>query len=175
MSDKSISQEISKSSGLNFGTFFQVGLYPVTKGSKLILKYLDQATLIIAFDALIENVDRRQEDPNLLFSENTSDFIVYDHELAFSFVYQIGTNSINWGNRYEFIRQHIFFPAIKGKILDFSDFTNKLKNLDNKKIESILELPNEFECPHVNKIFNHLIDVRENCNNFKKGLKEVLA
>jgi hypothetical protein len=45
------------------------------------------ATDIFAFDALIQNVDRRVTNPNLLTVGST--FYVYDHETSFSFLQAI--------------------------------------------------------------------------------------
>lgn len=90
-------------------------------GKKLSEQMLVQAAEIFAFDALIQNADRRPTNPNLQFKGE--DVAIFDHDLAFVF-----EDVLFWKPPWEpggldniaQPQQHIFFTAIKGQPLDFS-------------------------------------------------------
>jgi hypothetical protein len=86
-SQPSRAARMRSSVGLNFGTrqLNDVTIWPVDRA---IPEAMWQAAVnIFSFDALIENPDRRTGNPNL-FSRG-DDFLVYDHEMAFSFLLDI--------------------------------------------------------------------------------------
>lgn len=80
-----------------------------------------QAAEIFAFDALVQNPDRRPENPNCLLDGRS--FAIFDHELAF-----LTEGVIGWQppwkpgglDIYKGTNRHIFFSSLQGKNLDFS-------------------------------------------------------
>jgi len=76
--------------GLNFGTRFLVNLsiWPVDRPVPSIMAA--PAMRIFAFDALIQNPDRKFNNPNL--GSHDEDLFVFDHELAFSFLLSVLPN-----------------------------------------------------------------------------------
>jgi hypothetical protein len=86
--DTVLSQKIRKSAGYNFGSKFicqGFDTWPVGKPVPANLKTL--ALEIFAFDALIQNPDRRIDKPNVLWKGD--ELYIIDHEMGFSFIFDI--------------------------------------------------------------------------------------
>jgi hypothetical protein len=96
--------------GQAVGVHFLRGLAPVNR----ILPVKGEAELadavqIYAFDMLIQNPDRRGDNPNC--GNFRGRLVAYDHEMAFSFLYPI----VGGGEPWEvpsFARRHIFHPPL---------------------------------------------------------------
>jgi HipA-like kinase len=76
---------IRKSAGVNFWTRLRTGgyrIWPVDMAIPIGLR--QEAVDIFAFDALIQNPDRRYDNPNILWRDE--EMFVIDHESAFSFI-----------------------------------------------------------------------------------------
>jgi hypothetical protein len=85
---------IRDSVGLNFGTkvLHGVSTWPVDKSVPVAM--LQAAVHVFAFDALIENPDRRYSNPNLLTKGD--ELFAYDHEMAFSFLLDLLPSAEPW-------------------------------------------------------------------------------
>lgn len=93
--DSDVAAIIKKSGGLNFGSRVLSGGYGTWPVNKSIASSLAQlAAEIFTFDALVQNPDRRTNNPNLLWKG--SEIYIIDHELAFSFLFQIGNPGQPW-------------------------------------------------------------------------------
>ena len=80
-----LSTIVRESAGLNFGSQKLPAGFATWSQDKPIPGSLRQlAAEVFAFDVLIQNVDRRREKPNLLWSGD--ELYLYDHEQAFSFL-----------------------------------------------------------------------------------------
>lgn len=131
-----VRENVQKSVGLNFGTRYEAGFSSWVAGARVPASLEHTAAEIVAFDALIENPDRRVDKPNFLHKGD--DVLVLDHELAFSFVMAIGVDLTEWNaRRLNFLQNHVFYPGLKGKTLDLKSFTSRLQSLDDKMIEKI--------------------------------------
>jgi hypothetical protein len=85
-----------------------------------------QAAEILAFDLLVQNPDRRPENPNCL--SNGDDYAIFDHELAFMTEGLIGWRPPWEGGGLEAAcSRHIFFSGLKGsnRLPDFSRLYGK--------------------------------------------------
>ena len=83
---------VENSAGLNFGSkFLNGGYFAWQPRRKIPINMLGQAFETFAFDALIENPDRSNDNPNIL--ENGEHMVLLDHELAFSFLRVIPRDS----------------------------------------------------------------------------------
>jgi hypothetical protein len=98
--------------GLNFGSrlLFDVTGWPV---DKWIPDAMWQAAVnIFAFDALIQNPDRRYSNQNLFTRGN--EVFVYDHELAFSFLEAILPSTTPWQlEAQRYLTEHAFYRQLK--------------------------------------------------------------
>jgi hypothetical protein len=114
---------IEESIGLNFGTRVLTGVstWPVDKS--LPAAMLQTATNIFAFDALVQNPDRRYSNPNL-FAKGDS-LIIFDHEMAFSFLLALFP-SAPWSlDAQQYLLEHVFFRTLKSKAIDLTSFTTR--------------------------------------------------
>lgn len=85
---------ILSSIGLNFGTKLVSG-YSVWPVDKHIPDAIWQTAVdIFAFDALVQNPDRRFDNPNLFV--NGDSILIFDHEMAFSFLLDISPSATPW-------------------------------------------------------------------------------
>jgi len=95
------------------------------------------ATEVFSFDSLVQNPDRRFNNPNLLTRGN--EIFVLDHELAFSFLLDILASVEPWrleGQRY--LSDHVFYRALKSKVIDITGFTDTLAALPGPALDGIL-------------------------------------
>ncbi len=151
------SKRIRDSIGLNFGSrqLSDVIIWPVDKAIPEAM--LRTAVSIFAFDALIENPDRKfSPNPNLFIRGDT--IFVFDHEVAFSFIEDIFPSTTPWKlDRGNYLSDHVFFKQLKGKDIDLSTFTNRLELLSDTEISKIMaEVPNEWNNSNLSRIRGHL-------------------
>ncbi len=80
-----VAGRVRQSVGLNFGSArLPSGINTWLKNKAIPMQLRPLAAEIFAFDAIVQNPDRRRDNPNLLWKGD--DLYLYDHELAFSFV-----------------------------------------------------------------------------------------
>jgi hypothetical protein len=104
---------IRNSIGWNFGCRFIPNLssWPVDK--KIAAAMREDAAKVFAFDALIQNPDRRFGNPNLGTSGN--ELIIFDHESAFSFLLEILPSAEPWRLDSEiYLDNHVFARSLRG-------------------------------------------------------------
>lgn len=175
-SNRSKSERLKRSIGLNFGSrqLNDVMTWPVDKAIPDAM--WEAALSIFAFDALIQNPDRRfSPNPNL-FSQGDQIY-VYDHELAFSFIEDILPARSPWrleGCRY--LIDHVFYTQLKGKPINLSRFSARLAALPEDALPGILaEIPEAWNNGHLNKITAHLIGVAGQAAEFAEEIRRRLA
>lgn len=170
--DKVINERVKKSVGLNFGTKFVPGFNTWVAGDTIPPSLQKTAFEIVAFDAVIENPDRRIDKSNLLFKGE--ELLVLDHELAFAFVLTIGLDLKKWDQkRLEFLRNHPLHAGLKSRTPDLADFEIKLKKLNNKTIQGICDaVPAAFGTIN-EKIPAHLNAARENATEVMDVIREI--
>jgi hypothetical protein len=166
---------IRGSVGLNFGTLALtgVGTWPV---DRFIPEAMwQQATDIFAFDALIQNPDRRFNNANL-FARGDSLFI-FDHETAFSFLAALISPTAPWKLADQgYLRDHVFYKRLRSKTIDLTGFTASLRSLSNLVIAGMVaDVPDEWNNENVAKIEGHLRAVRDNAWEFGQEVRRMLA
>ena len=154
-----------KSAGLNFGSQklpAGVGTWPRDKPIPVLLRPL--AAEIFAFDVLIQNPDRRWDNPNLLWSDD--EIFLCDHEQAFSFLMGVIGWQPPWtGQGTEFLRQHVFFQQLAGLKHDWSRLTGALDALTDARLDEYIEaVPNEWrtDSKAAQQIADYLRKARQN-------------
>jgi len=167
---------LGASVGLNFGSrqLNDVMTWPV---DKLIPEAMWQGTVhAFAFDALIQNPDRRyMPNPNL-FSRG-DEIIVYDHELAFSFIEDLLPAGEPWRlDRCQFLSDHVFFRRLRGRTVDLASFSEALSKLPERVLPAILaEVPGEWNNGNLQKISSHLRAVAGEAARFAEEIRRRLA
>ncbi|MGH9327994.1 MAG: HipA family kinase [Terriglobia bacterium] len=174
--DDRVAEGIRKSVGVNFGTRLLTGGYRIWPVDMAIPMNLRQAAVeVFAFDALIENPDRRYDNPNILWRDEQ--MFVIDHESAFSFIYAIGGHSEPWNlEDAVFLRNHVFYRALKGGKVETDRFAGALAALSDEAITGVENsaLP-EWKNEHLTRILQHLRSVRDHTAEFAEQVKRRLA
>ena len=143
--DENDAKMVYNSAGLNFGSI-HLGqgftTWPPERAPHGAQR--DQAAEIFAFDTLIQNPDRRAQNPNLW---SRSDRLgVYDHEQAFSFLFLpiIGGPPRPWNpadqaTGFPFLENHIFYGSLRGSKFDLDPFEEKLGDLSVSKLQHYVD------------------------------------
>lgn len=169
---------IRSSIGWNFGSEFVTNLptWPVDRGVNVSMR--EAATSIFAFDALIQNPDRTFRNPNLgLRSEGgTSEIIIYDHELAFSFLSEIFPNARPWLLETErYLEDHVFAKSLKGERLS-GNFLEQLRLVSEEFLNGIAQqVPSDWEVGNLSRMREHLRLVVEHAAEFAVEVERKLA
>ena len=173
---REVATRIRDSAGLNYGSFNLTPGYitwPIDARVPLALR--QPALDVMAFDALIENVDRRREKPNLLWKGD--ELVVIDHELAFSFVRTIGAKAAPFEyDALDFLSYHPLFAGLKGHSVDLDRFVGELKSLDRPALESLFEgTPREFGREHQEEIVEWLLSAAQRTHILVDALRRLLS
>lgn len=91
---------------------------------------------IFAFDAIIDNADRRRTNPNLL--QQDDGLYVIDHEMAFGFLYAIEHPTPFDRTYQQYLREHPFARHLKEQDFVLDGFVERLRSLESVKIKSII-------------------------------------
>lgn len=166
--------------GLNFGSNYVVGYSELVVG-RPIPSSIDNALLkdIFAFDMFISNADRGAGKPNLL--TNGKDFLLFDHELAFSFIYSLPflRNKTPWifgEAERELYKKHYFYNYLKGTNIDFEAFTEQFRSIDEQFWSKALSLiPKSWQTDDLKVIKDYLKLISDNHKTFSEQLKLILT
>jgi hypothetical protein len=162
--------------GLNFGTKALTGVttWPIDKP---IPEAMWQGAVdTFAFDALIQNPDRRYSpNPNLLARGDT--FFIFDHEMAFSFLLVLFPSTTPWKlDDQPLLTDHVFFRKLKSKPIDLTGFTASLGGLSDGLLKEIVaDVPAEWNNDNLPKIERHLRTVRDHAGEFAEEVRRFLV
>jgi hypothetical protein len=161
--------------GLNFGTQELIGFntWPVDKQIPEV--QWEAAVNVFAFDALIQNPDRRYINPNLMAKGDT--MVVFDHEVAFSFLLDISPSPSPWDlNGRGYLREHVFFRQLKSQLIDLKPFTAKLIELSSGALHEIFaDVPQEWNNENGLRIAQHLSAMRDHAEEFAEHIRRFLV
>jgi hypothetical protein len=167
--------KLQGSVGLNFGTQLLTGVatWPVDKSIPEPMR--QSVAEVFAFDALIQNPDRRYNNPNLLV-EGDSVF-VYDHDMAFSFLLVMSPSAEPWNlDRQEYLRDHVFYRRLRSQQIDLTRFTSSLQGLSDAALDGIMaDVPAEWKNDSVATIEEHLRGMREHAEEFADQVERMLV
>jgi hypothetical protein len=173
--DASKADMVRGSVGLNFGSEELIGFstWPVDKQVPEVMR--GAAVDIFAFDALIQNPDRMHSNPNLLSKGDT--IMVFDHEVAFSFVRDILPSPRPWElDRQGYMINHVFYRQLKGQQLDISRFSANLETLSYAVLDEIFaDVPLEWNNGDEPKISQHIFAVRDHTEEFADEIRRFLV
>ncbi len=168
-------ERFDKCIGLNFGCRHITGHNIIPVGMPLSGGMREKAAAILAFDALIQNPDRKCERPNLLWQGES--LFVIDHEAAFAFLFSIfsGTPPFEQKAFEDILRGHVFYRELKATALPLEHFQKRLKALNEKKIRDIVTfIPTQWHNEHIDKVVQHLLLIRKNADKFIEGIRRTM-
>lgn len=183
VSDPLAAAAVKRSPGLNFGCAHLGASFTIWPADRTpIGATRDQAAAVFAFDALVQNPDRRTTNPNLW---SRSDRIgVFDHEQAFAFLYTtiLGDPPRPWhpANQvtdFRFLEQHVFYAALRGGTVDLDEFEERLGKLTKRQVDGYFApLPKEWLTGHdlCDKIRAYLIEAQKERSQLIAFLKHLL-
>jgi hypothetical protein len=161
--------------GLNFGTKVLAGAseWPVEKS---IPEAMWRAAVdIFAFDALVQNPDRRFNNQNLLTKGDS--LLIFDHETAFSFLVTLLPSATPWKlDDQRYLADHVFYRRLKSKLIDLTGFTASLGGLSDAQLAGIVaDVPAEWNNDNLQKIERHLRTVRDHAGEFAEEIRRFLV
>lgn len=129
---------LSLQPGTGFGSeHLGSGLISASADRYLDAEQIDAAIRIFCYDLLIQNVDRIERNPNCLIKNGR--IIAFDFNVAFSFLLLIGNADEPWEvSRHQSKNRHLLYRALKGKMVDFKPFINKVAALSTDRIDEML-------------------------------------
>jgi hypothetical protein len=135
--DPSVRTKVSSSCALAFGSKLVTGQYSVwNKGTGISAAMLPTAAAVFAFDAIIQNVDRRDENPNCLV--NGEKILIFDHELTFMHRLMLGWKppwTLGALRDFEQPGRHIFRASLLGCDIDFNPIRVSWMSITDQRIE----------------------------------------
>lgn len=167
---------VQASVGLNFGSSKWAAGTTIWPKDKPVKKSMRQsAAEIFAFDAILQNPDRRVDNPNCAYLGN--DFLIFDHEMAFSQF--LGIYSANpWGNdSLRYLNNHIFKVSLSGGDLDLDRLEGAFQALDIPSLDRFSAcIPEEWDGQTITreKITSYLLECRDRFGDIRKQLEAVL-
>jgi len=166
---------INGSVGLNFGTKVMTGFGTWLVDRPIPGAIRQTATEIFAFDALIQNPDRRFDNSNVLVNGET--VLIFDHELAFSFLLDIFPSPTPWQlDRQKYLMNHVYYRQLKSQNVDLNAFTLRLAGLSDAVINQIFaDVPSEWNNDDVPKIGLHLGVMRDHAEEFAEEIRRFLV
>jgi hypothetical protein len=156
--------------GLNFGSRQLIGYATVAPNEKLQPAERYRAAEVFAFDALVQNPDRKTLNPNLLVKG--ADLRLIDHEFAFSFALAIGVSD-PWGREVlpHLMKDHVYLNPLRGHDLALDAFAANFKDFNKRGTlnELCSSLPDEWvagEKEKLEMIARHFDAVEKNLGEF---------
>lgn len=168
-----------QSQGINFGSKYQAGFSNIPSHSPRIQNdFFETAKLIYVFDIFISNIDRGHQRDNI--QANGSTLLIYDHELAFSFVGILPSfrNKTPWilndGDRELYVK-HLFYKLLRDLKPDLTQQVAMLERFNSEFWRKVYgTLPAEWLDEKVLGISPYLTSIVENRIFFAESLNKTL-
>jgi hypothetical protein len=136
---------------------------------------IHQASLVYAFDLLVQNPDRTASRPNC--GSKSGSIIVYDFETAFSFLFLIGDPPEPWEvSQHGIAPKHLFFDVLRQRKTEvtWKPILDRIKRISAKDLEDMtLGFPEDWR-QRSKEVQNHIINVRQHLNRFELELQRSL-
>lgn len=170
-------QLLANSVGLNVGSVYVRGYDTIPVYQPLSDVELPQAQHIVLFDLFIQNADRRVEKPNLM--ANGQELVIYDHELAFSFIQALFKNPTPHQLREQdrtWVENLFLLAKIKRFPLPETAILQAFGRLDNKFWDRSFELiPSAWRTDQLPEIRSFLTEIVNNADVFVQSVKPFLG
>ncbi|WP_170787102.1 HipA family kinase [Ruegeria lacuscaerulensis] len=178
--DVEMRDRMAKSCHICFGSTnvpTQFSVWP--RGGEVTKEMLSTAASVFVFDAITQNSDRRDTNPNCLTKGD--ELRIIDHELCFSHGLVLFWTPPWMTGGLEDLRQsgnHIFYKHLAGREIDFTPITNAWRALSDTRIDSYEEaIPEEWEAAsdEVKSSLQLIKDARDHIDDCLVEVQRVLA
>lgn len=122
--------------GYHIGTQYLEGYSTWIESRPFVKKLHERMSDVFAFDAIIDNADRRRTNPNLL--QQDDELYVIDHEMAFGFLYAIEYPAPFDRTYQQYLREHPFARHLKEHDFVLDGFVERLRLLESAEIKTIV-------------------------------------
>ena len=149
--------------GMGVGVEQLTGFKPLPRDWKMTPALCAPALMIYALDLLIDNADRRIENPNCAFHGAT--LMAYDFELAFGFLVPlIGRNPQPYQvSQLGIAHRHVFQQPLLANARDWQPFAARLQSLNAPRLQQLVwNLPPAWLVSHP-KVEAHILSAQANC------------
>ena len=164
--DLEIASIMQRSIGENFATKKLPASYHVPLANRpLSVELHKAATEIFVFDALIQNPDRRVTKPNCQTDGN--EFVILDHDLAFSFLAGVLFWKPPWenGSDFNFLKEHIFYEPLRKTEVNLDRISGAIESIKDEQIRAYAEvLPSEWrkEQDAITEVLDYVLALKKN-------------
>ena len=137
------------------------------------------AAAILLFDAIIQNLDRRVDNPNCLVRDN--DLLIIDHELAFAHRLHLNWQPpwVRGGMKsFETPGNHIFVQELKGRQIDFGPIRDRWNGLSDTRLQEYeATIPQEWATARLDiaAALKLIADARDNIDACIGELERILS
>lgn len=177
--DVVLAERFRHSPGMNFGSkYLGPGYVTWPQGRSISGPLMQDAADVFAFDLIIQNPDRRKDKPNLLCRGD--ELAIFDHEMAFSFLYAIMPDEYSWeGRGIYFAKDHVFYAGLKGCTLRFDRIQGAFETIDDRRLELYINAaPDSWrdkgnDAAH--RIKDYIMKARDNSTKLFRKIREVLV
>lgn len=178
VSDESRRVMIQKSLPMAFGSKLATAGYGAWHaGARLTPAMMPVAAAIFVFDAIVQNPDRRVENPNCLV--RGEDLLIFDHELAFGKILQWKPPWELGGLQHlEQSGKHIFREHLQGKAIDLMPIRARWAGLSDACLKSYVDaLPVEWAAAlaEVEEAIDLVRAARDNIDGCLREVQRVLT
>ena len=178
--DAPLRGRIAASSPVAFGSTLMTGGYSAwTVDTKIKEAMFDTGAAIFAFDAIIQNPDRRTTNPNCLV--RGEEIRIIDHELAFAHTVVLGwrppwaPGGLNW---LETKGSHIFLADLKRSGVDFAPIRQRWNAIPDDRLDEYrAAIPAEWEnlAADLDSALALIRDARDNIDACITEIRRVLS
>ena len=154
--------------------FMRAGLTTVIPDMTLMPEEQDQAARLYAFDLLVQNPDRRIDNPNCAFIGK--DIFAFDFEMCFSFIHLLFNHQNAWEvSQHGISSNHVFHGALRKHTIDWKPFIQDVSRLtDDKLMQITARLPLEWQTKTAS-IRAHLLSAAAHSHEFEMELQRSIA
>jgi hypothetical protein len=179
VTDAQIADKLRRSCPVAFASTRTIGFSAWSTGQRLSDAMRPVAASILLFDAIIQNPDRRVENPNCLVRGD--DLRIIDHELAFAhrLIFSWRAPWLLGGmSAFEALGRHIFVHELKGAPFDFSEIKSRWSALSDARLQEYEEaIPPEWAAAHsdIDAALTLIAEARDNIDACIGELGRILA
>jgi len=179
VSDPKIADRLRRSCPVAFGSTRTAGFTAWSTGQRLSDAMRPVASGILLFDAIIQNPDRRVENPNCLVQGN--ELRIIDHELAFMhriILFWQAPWLLGGMKEFETPGRHIFVNELKGAPVDFAPIKSRWTALSDARLQEYEgAIPPEWAAAYadIDAALKLIADARDNIDACIRELGRILA
>lgn len=178
-SDQSMAGKLRDGASVAFGSTACEGFSAWTAKLEMTDAMRRSAAAILLFDAIVQNPDRRVDNPNCL--ERGGEFRIIDHELAFAHRLIIGWKKPWEKGGMEYLEapgRHVFVEGLRGVHIDFGPLMASWAGLSDARLrEYKAAVPPEWADARedVDAALLLIVDARDNIDGCIKELERILS